>query len=644
LERNKEEETSARAILDAANDLIILLDPSGNVLDCNESLLKQLGLFKENIIGKLIYNFFPPGIAKSRKEAVDRVLSSGKKEVIIDKGEGGFFETIISPFKDKGRKISKVVIISRNIEDRFKIEQALVESEKRYRLLAENSEDVIWTFDIKKMKFSYISPSVTKHRGFTIEEAMAGSPQDAVLPIYGDHLIERMLQRIKLYNSGDQSQLVQVYQVEQPCKNGSVKPVEILSKLILNDEDEVIEVLGISRDISEIRQYQQKLEKALEKAEESDRLKSAFLANMSHEIRTPMNGIIGFADLLSDPDLPLEKRTKYAEIININGRHLLSIINDIIDISKIEAGQVSVKEYELDVNVLLEDLFTFFNSSKFRDSKVNVKVKSKLKEEDSIVFIDEVKIKQVLNNLISNALKFTEKGFVEYGCSIVEIEKKPFLLFVVSDTGLGIAKTDHAGIFDRFQQANYTTNKKYGGTGLGLAISKAYIELMGGKIWIDSDIGKGSKFYFTIPYKQPDSQKEHDPSINYYDFNDFNWNDKTILIVEDEFSNFYFLSEILSLTGAKIIHALNGKESVNICSQHKNIDLILMDIKMPEMNGYEATFLIKKMKPDLPIIAQTAYAFSDDFQKSLEAGCDDYISKPIVKELLIEKLAVYLNK
>ena len=260
------------------------------------------------------------------------------------------------------------------------------------------------------------------------------------------------------------------------------------------------------------------------------------------------------------------------------------------------------------------------------------------------MFIDEVKIKQVLNNLISNALKFTEKGFVEYGCSIVEIEKKPFLLFVVSDTGLGIAKTDHAGIFDRFQQANYTTNKKYGGTGLGLAISKAYIELMGGKIWIDSDIGKGSKFYFTIPYKQPDSQKEHDPSINYYDFNDFNWNDKTILIVEDEFSNFYFLSEILSLTGAKIIHALNGKESVNICSQHKNIDLILMDIKMPEMNGYEATFLIKKMKPDLPIIAQTAYAFSDDFQKSLEAGCDDYISKPIVKELLIEKLAVYLNK
>jgi CheY-like chemotaxis protein len=213
-----------------------------------------------------------------------------------------------------------------------------------------------------------------------------------------------------------------------------------------------------------------------------------------------------------------------------------------------------------------------------------------------------------------------------------------FLLFVVADTGIGISKTNQTIIFERFRQVDITTERRYGGTGLGLPISKAYVDLMGGKIWVDSDIAKGSRFYFTIPFKRDNSSDAEDQMNQDTLLSSIDWSSKLILIAEDEDTNFFFLSEILKCTGAKVIQAHNGNEAVDICSKNKLIDLVLMDIKMPELNGYEATRKIKEMRPELPVIAQTAFAFSDDLQKALEAGCDDYIAKPILKEYLIEKL------
>jgi PAS domain S-box-containing protein len=633
-----ENEITARAIIDAATDIIELLDSDGTILDCNESLLKSFKLTKDQVIGKSVFDFFPPEVSKSRKESFERVIASGKKEIVRDIGKGGYFETTISPCYDKNSEVTKIVIISRNIADRYKAQQDLLESEKKYRLLAENSEDVIWTFDVIAMKFSYISPSITKLRGYTVEEAMAGLPEDALVSPYKDNLYEKIKLRIEAFEKGEQSLLVHTYQVEQPCKDGSFKPVEIVSKFITDENGKVIEILGVSRDISQRREIECKLKKALEQAEESDRLKSAFLANMSHEIRTPMNGIIGFADLLNNPNLEPEKLTKYAEIININGKHLLSIINDIIDISKIEAGQVFINETAIDINSLFEELNAFFSTIKFRKPEVKINFESKLNINDSLIYADEVKLKQILTNLISNALKFTKEGNVDVSCKAVQQNGDSFLLFVVADTGIGISKTNQTIIFERFRQVDITTERRYGGTGLGLPISKAYVDLMGGKIWVDSDIAKGSRFYFTIPFKRDNSSDAEDQMNQDTLLSSIDWSSKLILIAEDEDTNFFFLSEILKCTGAKVIQAHNGNEAVDICSKNKLIDLVLMDIKMPELNGYEATRKIKEMRPELPVIAQTAFAFSDDLQKALEAGCDDYIAKPILKEYLIEKL------
>ncbi len=636
-------ETTARAIIDAASDIILLLDSDSTIIDCNESLLKSFKLTKEQVIGKTIFNFFPPEVSKVREDAFKKVIATGEKEIIRDIGNDGFYETTISPFFDQNNKVTKIVIIARNISERFKAQQELLESERKYRLLAENSEDVIWTYEIKTRKFSYISPSITKLRGYTVEEAMAGLPENALISPYNDNLHERIEQRIKAFENGDQSLLVHTYQVEQPCKDGSIKPVEIVSKFITDENGKVIEILGISRDISQRREIECQLKKALELAEESDRLKSAFLANMSHEIRTPMNGIIGFADLLNNPNLEPAKLARYAEIININGKHLLSIINDIIDISKIEAGQISINETEVDINGLIEDIVSFFSTVKFRNPNVIIKFNSKLQVNDSLVYTDEVKLRQILTNLISNALKFTEEGSVDLSYRIVQQEGKQYILLVVKDTGIGISKANQSVIFERFRQVDFTTGRKYGGTGLGLPISKAYVELMGGKIWVDSDIGKGSRFYFTIPFKRLKNISDNEQLIQDSLLSSIDWSSKTILIAEDEDTNFYFLSEILNRTGAKVIRAFNGNEAIQLCKQNQLIDIVLMDIKMPELNGFEATHEIKNIRPELPVIAQTAFALSDDLQKALEAGCDDYIAKPILKEYLIEKLNYFFD-
>jgi CheY-like chemotaxis protein/anti-sigma regulatory factor (Ser/Thr protein kinase) len=269
---------------------------------------------------------------------------------------------------------------------------------------------------------------------------------------------------------------------------------------------------------------------------------------------------------------------------------------------------------------------------------VKIDFHSKLQNNNSLVYADDIKLKQVLTNLITNALKFTEEGSVSLNCKIVKQEGKDFILFIVSDTGIGISKANQPVIFERFRQVDFTTDKKYGGTGLGLPISKAYVELMGGKIWVDSDIGKGARFYFTIPLKGVNNSATNDHLNQDITISLVNWNNKLILIAEDEETNFFFLSEILNQTGAKVIHAHNGSEAIDICMKNKSIDLVLMDIKMPVLNGYEATRKIKELRPDLPVIAQTAFAFSDDLKKALDAGCDDYIAKPILKEYLIEKL------
>ncbi|MCG8698378.1 MAG: ATP-binding protein, partial [Bacteroidales bacterium] len=370
------------------------------------------------------------------------------------------------------------------------------------------------------------------------------------------------------------------------------------------------------------------LVQAKERAEESDRLKTAFLANLSHEIRTPMNGILGFAEMLDDDTLNDNNRKKYIDIINTNGKVLISLIDDIIDFAKIEAGQLKILEHDFSLNTLLNQIHASFISQVQNKERMNVELHlvKKLEDDKSYIKTDPTRLRQIMTNLIGNALKFTNKGFVEFGYDVVH--KNAFIQFYVKDTGIGIEprKLDH--IFERFVQADSSSTRKYSGSGLGLAISKGFVNLLGGEIWVDSEVNVGSTFYFTIPFVAAekvtkDEEEDKKPKKSY------NWEGITILIAEDDLFSYKFLEGFISQTQAKVIHAKDGQEAVDICRQREEIDLILMDVQMPEMNGLDATRNIKGFWHDIPIIAQTANAIPEEKQKCFEAGFDDFITKPI---------------
>jgi PAS domain S-box-containing protein len=382
----------------------------------------------------------------------------------------------------------------------------------------------------------------------------------------------------------------------------------------------------IISDITERNQFIENLNQAKIEAEESDRLKTAFLANMSHEIRTPMNSIIGFSNLLSETELVNDKKEEYLKHILQSSNILLNLIDDIIDISKIEAGQLNINLVESNVNKMIREVFSSFTETK---SKGEVEFRLQLPPETELLTLntDSLRLRQIITNLLGNALKFTEKGTIDLGYSIKRTENEKLLEFYVKDTGIGIPLDKQTIIFERFRQVDEARTRKFGGTGLGLAISKRLVNLLGGTIWVKSEINKGSAFYFTLPLNESDNE----PIVNIEPFQatKYNWKGKTILVAEDENSNFELLKASIYRTGIKIIRAFNGDEAVEFVKKKNGIDIVLMDIRMPRMNGYDATRIIKGLKPELPVISITAYAMSEDKNKSLEAGCDMYISKPI---------------
>lgn len=399
---------------------------------------------------------------------------------------------------------------------------------------------------------------------------------------------------------------------------------------IRNSKGTITHFVAIKIDITERKQIEQNLIHAKEKAEESDKLKTAFLQNISHEIRTPMNAITGFSQLLSRPNITDEKRNEFTSIICQGSNQLLSIITDIVNIATIEAGQETNNVTSFDLNELLLSLFKQFED-KLKKENVDFKYQLLPVSHPYIIETDETKLTQILTNLINNAYKFTSKGFIEVGV----IEHKNELEFYVSDSGIGIPENIQAKIFERFQQADGSTSKLYGGMGLGLSISKAYVELLGGKIGLTSTEGKGSRFYFTIPNASATNQSVTDEDSESMFAIPAG---KTILVAEDEDYNFYLVEEILSLYHCNVIRAFNGIEAVEQCKTNSEIELVIMDIKMPFLDGYEATKRIKEFRPDLPIIAQTAYAFESDRQQALEVGCSDYISKPIQCDMLLSMI------
>ena len=442
-------------------------------------------------------------------------------------------------------------------------------------------------------------------------------------------LLDETLDRLLKYN--------EPYEVEfniMRASDGAIRSIYSKAELVVAPDGEHATIIGVIQDITDRKKNEEELIRAKVKAEESDKLKTAFLHNISHEIRTPMNAIVGFSTLLGDPEVDERSRKSYIDVIMQSSNHLLSIITDIVDISNIEANLIKTVKNEINVNKTLKYLFNQF-ITKTNEKQIKLVCEAGLSDPEALILTDRTKLTQILSNLINNALKFTDKGIIKVEYRL----KENFLEFCVSDTGIGISPVHHERIFDRFYQVQSNVSRLYEGTGLGLAISKAYVELLGGKIWLSSEPGNGTKFFFTIPYEKGDSTtitgyEKKAPDSFVFPVK------KLILVAEDIESNFKLISYFLEGSNAEVLHAINGKEAVEKCLSMGNIDLILMDIKMPVMDGYTAVKLIREKNTEIPIIAQTAYL--DDRERAIECGCSGFLSKPFDKKGLFKVLGEFI--
>jgi PAS domain S-box-containing protein len=446
-------------------------------------------------------------------------------------------------------------------------------------------------------------------------------------------------ERLKYAEILEKQDIVRGYECQYKRVDGGLIWVSVNSRLVRDENGKALYYEGFVEDITERKQTEFELIKAKEKAEESDRLKSAFLANMSHEIRTPMNGILGFAELLKEPNMTSDDQQDFIQIIQVSGARMLNTINNIVDISKIESGLTNVDIKETNINERMEFIYKFFKP------EVEIKglqflFKNRLPAKEAIIKTDNEKVYGILTNLVKNAIKFTVEGSIEIGYE----KKGKYLEFFVKDTGVGIPQNQQQIIFERFRQGSDSITRRYEGSGLGLSISKSYVEMLGGEIWVESAEGNGSTFYFTIPYNSVAeekgviidaiSEKEKEVEIK---------NLKTLIVEDDEISYSLLIRTVRKIS-SEVLHAITGFEAVEACRNNPDIDLVLMDIRMPKMDGLEATRQIRQFNKDVIIIAQTAYGFSSDCENALKAGCNDYISKPINKVLLYELIKKHTNK
>ena len=505
------------------------------------------------------------------------------------------------------------------------------ESEKKLKSISDSMLDLVSTADLQGF-YRFVGPS-HKILGYDIDWLIGKNILEFVHPDDLPILQERF--KTFLENKSEKTQK-QTIRYRYRCSDGSYLWFESIGTFLFDENDIPIEMLFSTRDITEQKRIEDELQIAKEKAEESDRLKSAFLANMTHEIRTPMNGILGFAELLKEPHLADDQQKEYIDIIEKSGERLLNIINNIVDISKIEAGVMEVEPKECNINEQLEYAYNFFKPE-VEKKGLSLNLIKRLPAEHQTTITDREMLLAILTNLIKNAIKYSKAGVIEFGCRL----KGASLMFFVKDTGVGIAKDRHQAIFDRFVQADIEDKEARQGAGLGLSISKAYVEMLGGEIWVDSEVGEGSTFYFTIPYRVK-HQKTDTQKINEPEKQDTNEEIRLkILIVDDDALSSMLMVNQLQSVSKEVLRAHTGSEAITMCKEHPDIDLILMDMKMPGMGGEEAARQIRQFNKEVVIIAQTANALIGNREKMLLAGCNNYITKPLSKDKIQALVQMY---
>ncbi|MCD4696151.1 MAG: PAS domain S-box protein [Bacteroidales bacterium] len=642
----------------------VFFSEKGTCFDANQIASEMFGYGYDEITGMFGTEFLVPEF----REVVEKNMLSGYEEpyeAVAQRKDGTTFYCEIrgKMTKHKGRDVRITVI--RDIDEQVRAKKELTESEMKYKTLYNTSRDAIMMLTPEEGFFAGNNATVEifnckDEQEFISQQPASLSPEyqpDGSLSSVksqqmmslamknGSHFFEWVHKRIDGSEFYATVLLTKMKLQKKDVLQATVRNItdQKLAEDELKNHRNHLEEL-VKQRTKELEEINIQLNVAKNKAEKSDKLKSAFLSNMSHEIRTPMNAIIGFSELLKESGNTVDTQNEYIDIIMNKGNLLLNIINDIIDISKVEANELELNERECNVSNLVDELYISFNKTKeiLKKSKIKLRVVKPETPEEIIIFSDPYRLKQVLSNLIDNAIKFTHEGFVEISYSITGAEPGTKLKFSVKDTGIGIPEDKINIVYNRFQQVEDSSTREFGGTGLGLTISKKLVELLGGKIGVESELGTGSIFHFSIPYKNLKDEKNINYGNTQHIYTEYNWADKLILIVEDDDSSFLLLNNYLIKTQVKIIHAQNGRDAVDYCKSNPDIDLVVMDIQLPEINGYEATRLIKKHRKNLPVIAQTAYALAGEREKCLQAGCDNYISKPIDSKKLFRLLNKYL--
>ncbi|PSR53467.1 hypothetical protein AHMF7605_07975 [Adhaeribacter arboris] len=637
----QESETRNKAVLATAMESIISMDHSGNIIEFNLAAEKTFGYRRQEVIGKKLHDIIlPPYLREGHASGLlhyfrtDETQIMGKRvELTAMRANGEEFPVEISITASGNSKTPVFTGIIQDISERKAAENTLRKSEKQFRLITENMTDLVCLHD-PEGKIIYASPSAQDILGYAPEDMMDVSPYEFIHPKDKKRVIEQV---VAVLERGKSTKNIE-YRIRR--KDNQYIWVDSGLRPIFNSNRDVIEVQTVSRDITARKKTERKLKKAKVAAEISAVAKKNFLANMSHEIRTPLNGILGMAGLLNK-SLLNDLQQRYLNIIDYSARNLLVIINDILDLAKIESGKLVLEQIPFNIQEILQGVQQALEY-KAEEKDILLIVKS-FNLNQPFLIGDPHRLTQVLLNLVSNAIKFTNQGVVIIQTEVLEENDTALTLqFAVKDSGIGIPFEKQESIFEGFMQAHAHTSRNYGGTGLGLTICKNLVEKQGGRIWVESIPGKGSKFTFELTFQKAaaaliESAFAEEQTIDFTSLGQLK-----ILLAEDNAVNQFLAQSIMHNWGFTVDIAKNGKEAVELAS-HQYYDLVLMDIQMPEVSGMEATQQIRRLtdprKANIPIIALTANALKGDAEQYIAGGMNDYLAKPFEECKLFQKIA-----
>jgi PAS domain S-box-containing protein len=631
---NDRHESQLRALMEALPFASWFKDENGNFNQVSEMLLALLGKEAKEVIGKGSRELLSDEDARVSEKAERDVIKTKKIRESTYSREKRFIKSVHFPVIDSQGKITGTGGYQEDVTNLSGSLQALHSERETLEVLLESMPFCIFFTD-RHYRYIRVNRMMAKILRVAQPEMAVGRTNKE---FFSKRVARKMTEEDRtIMETGNPIVNKIIYFEDEGMEGFWLEK----NKIPIRDERGVITmVMGIFKDVSDLMKIENELKEARDRAKESDRLKTSFLANMSHEIRTPMNGILGFANLLRDPELSEEKRALYLKHIDHSSQQLLNIIDDIVDISKIESEQLKISNKPVRINEILDEIYSSFFHRIRGDAPGQKKVAFNLEKgndsNDFTIVTDDFRLSQVFNNLIGNAIKFTNEGQINFG---YKLKQNRYIEFFVSDTGIGIPNNKIRLIFDRFGQVNQERSLQHSGTGLGLPISKSLVNLMGGEMWVESVVEEGSTFYFTLPLVVEDPVEDTRVLISN---KSYNWNGKEILVAEDEELNWFFVREMLRQTGANIHRARNGHEVVEL-ARSLVPDAILMDIKMPEMNGIEAARKIRAFNDNVPIIAQTAFVMAEEKEESLLAGCNHFVTKPLDRTTIMELIDSYFK-